>query len=96
MPELLPGLHSVASYHDSPSGRIRSEWTRTTNSVQYHINVPPNTTAILALSLPTIGKTEIFESGVPAENAPGVHRLPNADGRACFEVGSGDYVFTVR
>jgi hypothetical protein len=38
----------------------------------------------------------ILESGMPAENALGVQRLPNADGRACLEVGSGDYKFTVR
>lgn len=95
-PNLLPGLTSVRVYHDSPHGRIRSEWTQKGGTVRFHIVIPPNTTAKLYLPLPPHGISRITESGRPAEQAQGVRRLPNTDGRAVFAIGSGDYGFAVQ
>ncbi len=94
-PTLIPGLKFVRTYHDSPNGRIRSEWTRNGDTVQFHIVLPPNTTAQLFLPLPPRGSGKISESARPVEQAPGIHRLPNTGGQAVLLVGSGDYVFAV-
>ena len=95
-PNLLPGLTSVCVYHDSPHGRIRSEWARKGDTVQFHIVVPPNTAAKLCLPLPPHGIGSITENGRPVEQASGVRRLSDSEGRAVFAVGSGDYTFAVR
>ena len=95
-PHLLPGLEFVRVYHDSPNGRICSEWTRKGDTVRFHIIIPPNTTARLYLPLPPRGLDRITENDHPAERTPGVHRLPNMRGQAIFAVGSGDYTFAVR
>jgi alpha-L-rhamnosidase len=94
-PNLLPGLKFVRTYHDSPQGRIRSEWSREGDAVRFHIVIPPNTTARLYLPLPQ-GQSRIMESGRSVEQSPGVKRLPDAEGCALFLAGSGDYSFTVQ
>jgi len=92
-PNLLPGLKFVRTYHDSPHGRIRSDWTREGDTVRFHITIPPNTTANLSLPMPPHNSGRITENGKPAEQASGVRRLSDIGGRAVFQVGAGDYHF---
>ncbi len=94
-PELASGLQFVNSYHDSPSGRIRSEWARTSDGVAFHFTVPPNTTATIELPRPS-ASARIEECGKLISKVPGVRQIQDADGRSRFEVGSGEYKFTVR
>lgn len=95
-PNLLPGLKFVRTYHDSPHGRIKSEWNRTGDKVEFHIIIPPNTTAKFYLPLSSSGGVRITENGKPVEQASGVHRLPATDGSAVFIIESGDFSFSVR
>ncbi|MCW3051378.1 MAG: alpha-L-rhamnosidase, partial [Chthonomonadales bacterium] len=88
-PNILPGLKFVRTYHDSPHGRIKSEWIREGDTVQFHVVIPPNTTAKLYLPLPPQGTGKITENGRP--QAPGLRRLADAGRRAVFQAESGDY-----
>lgn len=92
----LPADHSitqVSAYHESPYGRISSEWERTASGTTYKVTIPPNTHAIL--SLPVSPDSQITESGNPLESVPGCHLLEDRDGRKEFSLPSGSYQFLV-
>lgn len=93
-PTLLSELKFVHTYHDSPHGRIRSEWTRAGDTVRFHIVIPPNTTARIVLPMPEAG--QITEGDKPVEQSPGIQRLPDAEKHAVLTVESGDYTFVIR
>ena len=93
-PQLIDGLQWVRARHDSPHGRILSEWTMTGGAVRYHIRIPPNTSA--RVYLPRPAGTTITEGGRPTATVSGVRPLPDSAGRAAFAIVSGDYQFTVQ
>lgn len=95
-PTLLSGLNFVRTYHESPYGRIRSEWSREGDSIRFHIVIPPNTTAGLSLPLPLQNSGAITEHDRPVEQAADIHRLPDTNGKAVFTLRSGEYSFAVR
>ena len=78
----------------SDYGQIKAEWQCDgTKKMTYHITIPANTSA--SLRLPIEDGLYIYESGTIAEEAEGVEYIGTADGYATFEVGSGEYLFSV-
>jgi hypothetical protein len=59
----------------------------------YRITIPANTSA--TLRRPIADGLYIYESGTIAEEAEGVEYTGTSDGYATFEVGSGEYLFSV-
>lgn len=90
-PQLLPGVDSVTSWHDSPNGKIKCGWKRTSRLTQYRISIPPNCTAKAVL--PVEQGHAILESGSPL-SAQG---LSATWGKSGVEINltSGEYVFDV-
>jgi alpha-L-rhamnosidase len=92
------GLAWVKAHHDSPYGRIVSNWKLETGNSKLEtgywkleITVPLNTTA--TVYVPAKDETGVTESGKPAAKAVGVKFLRMENNAAVYEVGSGTYCF---
>jgi alpha-L-rhamnosidase len=92
-----PGSSGAASvtwvkcHHDSPCGRIVSNWRRAGAKLMMEVTIPANTTA--TVYVPTQEESSVSESGTPAAKAKGITFIRMEDGAAVYEVGSGDYRF---
>jgi alpha-L-rhamnosidase len=84
-------LTHVRGTHDSPYGRIVSEWKRGKRGFEWTIAVPVNSTA--TLSVPAQTPDDVTEGGKPARGAEGVTFARQEQGYAVFEVGSGTFNF---
>jgi alpha-L-rhamnosidase len=93
-PEPVGDLKFVRAAHYSPFGWIVSDWTRDRAGLHWHITVPENTTA--TVYVPARDADSVTEGNRDAFGAPGVRFVGMKDGRAVFEVGSGDYKFQSR
>jgi alpha-L-rhamnosidase len=90
-PEVPDDLEWVRAHHDSPYGRIRSEWKRAGGTFTLEVTVPANSVA--EVSIPADAPGGVRESGGPAARADGVKLLRAERGRAVYEVQSGSYSF---
>jgi alpha-L-rhamnosidase len=81
----------VTAHHDSPYGRIVSNWKREGQKLTMEVSVPANTTA--TVYVPTKDATGVTESGTPATKAVGVKFLRMEANAAVYDVGSGIYRF---
>jgi alpha-L-rhamnosidase len=89
-PRPVGDLRFVKTWHESPYGRIDSEWEITDGVFRWNLTVPPNATA--TVYVPGKGQN-VTEGGEPATKARGVHSVPSEGGAAVYEVGSGSYSF---
>jgi alpha-L-rhamnosidase len=60
-PEFPPGVDRVAVSHDSPYGRIGSQWQRGNGKITVTLDIPPNTSA--TVTLPTVPPKQERGSG---------------------------------
>jgi alpha-L-rhamnosidase len=105
-PAIVGDLTWVKCHHDSPYGRIVSNWrldpstTLRAGGLTMEVEIPPNTTA--TVHVPAKSEADVTESGAPAAQAKalalssveGVKFLRMEHGAAVFEVGSGNYKFS--
>ena len=84
-------LEWVNCHHDSPYGRIVSNWKRDGKKLTMEVTIPANTTA--TVFVPAKDASSVTESGQPAAEAKGVKFLRMENDRAVFEVASGSYDF---
>jgi alpha-L-rhamnosidase len=82
-PTPVGDLKFVKATHESPYGLIRSEWHRDGKKLDWQIQIPANTTA--TVYVPTTSLKAVTTKGVKA--------LRFENGRAIFELGSGNYHF---
>ncbi len=78
-------------YYDSMYGRIKSSWKVGNGILTYNTTVPANTTAILYL--PATSEKGITEGGKPAGKSKGVTFIRMENGKAVYELVSGNYSF---
>lgn len=93
MPDPNGIMKYAGGYYDSVYGRIESGWRDTDGTLQYKAVVPPNTTATLHLPAPS--SMDVLESGNPAANAEGVTYIGYENGKAIYELVSGNYEFSL-
>ena len=79
-------------YYDSMYGRINSSWKTENGMLTYEASVPGNTTA--RLYLPASSVDSIRENGKPVKKSKGVTFIGFEEGKAIFELRSGNYIFT--
>ena len=60
-PHPIPGLDSAQAHHDSPHGRIVSEWTHADGNFAWTVEVPEGTTA--TATLPFTGEVRTLQPG---------------------------------
>jgi alpha-L-rhamnosidase len=93
-PTIVRALTWVECHHDSPYGRIVSNWKREGDTVSMEVTIPPNTTA--TVFVPAQDAAGVTESGKPADKAKGVKFLRMENSAAVYAVGSGSYQFKGR
>jgi hypothetical protein len=76
---------------NSVRGKIVSDWKRDGDKFILKVTIPANTTA--TVFIPANSADEVLESGQPAAHSQGVNFLRMENGRAVFEIESGDYNF---
>ena len=81
----------VKAEHDSLYGPIRSDWRIENGKFNWQISIPPNTTATIYVPVKEGGA--VTESGQPVGAQPGVKFIRNENGRAIYEIESGDFNF---
>jgi alpha-L-rhamnosidase len=92
-PEPVEGLDFVnASYH-SIRGIIKSNWKKDGGTFSWKMSIPANTTALVYI--PAKSAEAITEGGQKAATSKGVKFIRLENGKALFEIGSGDYDFKV-
>jgi alpha-L-rhamnosidase len=84
----------VKASYDSIHGKIISDWKRDGGKFILDVTIPANTTA--TIFVPAKSEEEILESGKPVAQSSGVKFLRMENGRAVFEIGSGQYEFESR
>ena len=90
-PSLVGDLTWVKAWHDSPYGRIVSEWQREGGRVTMKVSIPANTTA--QIFVPTRDAGLVTESGTIAVKSTALRFERMESGAAVFSVGSGEYTF---
>jgi len=90
-PAIVGDLTWVQASYDSISGRIVSEWQRKGKTLELHIIIPVNTTAIVFV--PTLDSQFVKEGGHPTDMRDGITFLRMEGSYAVYGVGSGDYTF---
>jgi alpha-L-rhamnosidase len=89
-PELVNGLDRVNASFKSPYGMIKSNWQKTKELFTWNVTIPPNTEA--KIYIPTNTASAVAERN---GNIKDLKLLKMENGRAVYEVGSGDYSFVV-
>jgi alpha-L-rhamnosidase len=90
-PRMLGDLQWVKAHHDSPYGRIVSNWKREGDKLAMEVTIPANTTA--TVHVPASDSAAVTEGGQLVGKVKSVKFLRMEDGAAVFEVGSGVYHF---
>ena len=90
-PAIVGDVTWVKCHHDSPYGRIVSNWQLNGRELTMDVTVPPNTTA--TVHVPANDPATVTEAGQPAARAAGVKFLRGEPDAAVFEAGSGVYRF---
>jgi alpha-L-rhamnosidase len=90
-PRPVGDLRFVKSWHESPYGRITSDWKIDNGAFHWKFTVPPNTTATVYVPGDA---ANISESGTSADSAKGVSFIRSESGATIYKVGSGSYIFS--
>jgi len=80
--------------HDSPYGRIQSDWKSAGKDFDWKVSIPANTTAVAYV--PAGSAETVLESGRAAAASPGVKFKAFENGRAIYGLDSGSYCFHSR
>jgi len=90
-PAVVGDLTWVKAHHDSPYGRIVSNWKIEPGNLKLDVTIPANTTA--TVHVPAKDAAAVTEGGSPIDKVQGVKFLRLENGAAVYEVGSGCYQF---
>jgi alpha-L-rhamnosidase len=89
----MPGdLNWVKASYRSVSGLISSDWRRDKGIFMLNVSIPANTSA--RVYVPAKQLTDVRESGSSTTNVSSLKLVNFENGRAVFELGSGDYKFS--
>lgn len=84
-PDPVAGLNWVKAEHDSPYGKIKSEWRQTPKTFTLKVEIPVNTTAWVYL--PVKPDAQNVTAEIPS--------VASDCNRMAFKLGSGHYTFTI-
>ncbi len=93
-PEPVGDLRFARASHQSPYGRIVSDWQKQDGVFRWKVTVPPNTMA--TAYVPAMNAESVTESGKRLSEARGVRVLRVENNRAVLALGSGSYKFESR
>ena len=85
------GLNHVKASTQSPYGKISSEWTKNENGLQWGIEIPANTSAMV--SIPASSSEKISVNDSKLNSIEGLTIVDDKDGIVTLQVSSGKYLF---
>ncbi|MDD8026950.1 MAG: glycoside hydrolase family 78 protein [Acidobacteriota bacterium] len=91
-PNPAGALTFAKAWHESPFGRIESEWTIAGGLFRWRILVPPGATA--TVYVPAADPDAVKEGRLPAARSEAVRFIRREKDAAVFEVSSGRYEFS--
>ena len=94
MPQPADNITNASYYFTCLRGRIGANWTAIGNEFKLNISLPPNSTGLVYIPMPK--GSAIEESNVPVMQAKSVKWLRRDGNREIYEIGSGEYKFSVR
>lgn len=77
----------------SPRGKVRMAWNRTHSTTDYSISIPAGATA--KICLPVVKGLELYEGDKAISDLPSVSNVEYTDTLVTFNLGSGEYVFSM-
>jgi alpha-L-rhamnosidase len=86
-------LSNVSATYQSSYGNIKSHWMKENGVLKWDITIPANTRAIIYI--PAAEANQVKEGNKLASGSDCVQFLKMENGKAVFEIGSGDYSFSV-
>jgi alpha-L-rhamnosidase len=86
-PQPVAGIDAAAARYNCSLGRVASAWRKEKGKLLLRIEVPPGAQA--RIELPTAAAASVRESGIPLQNARGIHRIREAERKVFITVGSG-------
>jgi alpha-L-rhamnosidase len=92
-PHPVDGLDQVKATHNTLYGTITSEWKNTPQQFDWHVTLPPNTTA--EVYVPATTATVVVEGATGATLPDGVQLLRRENAFAVYAISSGHYHFIV-
>ncbi|MDX2197134.1 MAG: family 78 glycoside hydrolase catalytic domain [Cytophagales bacterium] len=90
-PQLVQGLDYVNAGYQSVHGKIVSNWKKEGNKLNWKVNIPANTSAIVCI--PAATKEGVSESGTAIAAAKDIKILSFDNNILTLEAGSGEYSF---
>lgn len=93
-PDFDNPLNQATGSFRSNYGLIKSSWKKEKGVLQWDIQVPGNTSALVYF--PTADKRRIRENKQIVEDRDGLRYLKEENGQSVFEVGAGSYRFRVK
>jgi alpha-L-rhamnosidase len=90
-PALVGGLTWVKAHHDSPYGRIVSNWKREEDHVTMQVTIPANSSATVYVPAGAVG--DVTVNGQAVTKADHVTFVSMKGNRAVYRVDSGSYEF---
>ena len=93
-PAIVGDLTWVKAHHDSPYGRIVSQWKREDGQLMMDVAIPANTSA--TVYVPATDVAQVTESGKPITESVGVKYLRSEGHRIVLAIESGTYRFRTR
>ena len=91
-PSFNVDLSFVDASYESPFGTIKSNWKKLNGQLDWKISVPGNAIAVVYIPAKEM---DVKEAMKPASSAEGVKFLGMEEGKALFQIGSGNYSFHV-
>ena len=93
-PAIINGLDSVNASYQTAYGVVQSNYTNTKSSFNWHITVPPNSTALVYV--PAKNMDGLTEGGVKISAIKNIRQVKMENDRAVLSIGSGNYDFEVK
>jgi len=90
-PDFVKGLNSFEASHQGPYGMIVSSWKRKGKKIEYHVTIPPNSTAELSLK-----GDKILEGGKALSENKSVKIGSQMGGLTNMSLKSGSYLFSIK
>ena len=78
----------------SPRGTVHMAWNRTASTTDYAITIPAG--AVAQVQLPIVKGLRLYEGSEEISTLPAVSNIAYVDTLVTFELGSGDYLFTMQ
>lgn len=93
-PAIINGLDSVNASYQTAYGLVQSSYTNTKGSFNWHVTVPPNSSALVYM--PAKNMDALTETRKKISAIKDIKAIKMENGRAVLSIGSGDYDFEVK